>query len=124
MDSENLSSLATHCSDYNEEVVSCKYTLQGKFICFTYYITLQINNNELPENRMIATTLGKEKNFERYMKRVMPFVQVMREKMELRGLSALNLTLDFDEFSVLQNNKKYLENTLDVSNKLVSHIFV
>ena len=48
------------------------------------------------------------------MKRVMPFVQVMKEKMQLLGLSALNLTLDFDEFKVLQDNKKYLENTLDV----------
>lgn len=45
----------------------------------------------------------------------MPFVQVMKEKMQLVGLSALNLTLDFDEFKILQDNKKYLQNTLDVS---------
>lgn len=45
----------------------------------------------------------------------MPFVQVMKEKMQLIGLSALNLTLDFDEFKILQDNKKYLQNTLDVS---------
>lgn len=45
----------------------------------------------------------------------MPFVQVMREKMQFVGLSALNLTLDFDEFKILQDNKKYLQNTLDVS---------
>lgn len=52
------------------------------------------------------------------MKRVMPFVQVVREKMEQIGLSALDLTLDFDEFKVLQDNKQYLENTLDVSTVL------
>lgn len=49
------------------------------------------------------------------MKRLMPFVQVVREKIQLAGLNAFNLTLDFDEFKVLQDNKKYLENTLDVS---------
>lgn len=49
------------------------------------------------------------------MKRLMPFVQVIREKIQLVGLNAFNLTLDFDEFKVLQDNKKYLENTLDVS---------
>lgn len=59
--------------------------------------------------------MGNLQELKKHMKRVMPFVQVMKEKMQLLGLSALNLTLDFDEFKVLQDNKKYLENTLDVS---------
>lgn len=45
----------------------------------------------------------------------MPFVQLIKEKMEVAGLSALNLTLDFNEFDVLKNNKEYLKNTLGVS---------
>ncbi|XP_076244562.1 leucyl-tRNA synthetase isoform X2 [Calliopsis andreniformis] len=77
------------------------------------------NNNKLPENKVIATELGKIQELKKYMKRVMPFVQVMREKMDLIGLSALNLTLDFDEFTVLQDNKKYLENTLDLENIVI-----
>lgn len=59
--------------------------------------------------------MGKLQELKKHMKRVMPFVQIMKEKMQLLGLSALNLTLEFDEFKVLQDNKKYLENTLDVS---------
>ena len=74
------------------------------------------NNNKLPENKIIAVELGKLQELKRYMKRVMPFVQIIREKMELLGLSALNLSLDFNEFSVLEINKKYLENTLDLEN--------
>ncbi|XP_031828654.2 leucyl-tRNA synthetase isoform X1 [Nomia melanderi] len=74
------------------------------------------NGNKLPENKIISTELGKMQELKKYMKRVMPFVQLMREKMELHGLNALNLTLDFDEFKILQDNKKYLENTLDLEN--------
>lgn len=59
--------------------------------------------------------MGKHQELKKYMKRLMPFVQVIREKIQLVGLNAFNLTLDFDEFKVLQDNKKYLENTLDVS---------
>lgn len=55
------------------------------------------------------------------MKRLMPFVQVIREKIQLVGLNAFNLTLDFDEFKVLQDNKKYLENTLDLENIVIKY---
>ncbi|XP_076289357.1 leucyl-tRNA synthetase [Lasioglossum baleicum] len=79
------------------------------------------NGNKLPENKIIATELGKLQDLKKYMKRVMPFVQFMRGKMEQIGLNALNLTLDFDEFKVLQDNKKYLENTLDVENIVIKY---
>ncbi|XP_076749631.1 leucyl-tRNA synthetase [Xylocopa sonorina] len=79
------------------------------------------NDNKLPENKIIAIELGKLAELKKYMKRVMPFVQVMKEKMDSVGLSALNLTLDFDEFKVLQDNKKYLENTLDLENIVIKY---
>lgn len=49
------------------------------------------------------------------MKRVMPFVQTTREKVNQLGVKALALTLEFDEAEVLRNNSGYLANTLDVS---------
>lgn len=55
------------------------------------------------------------------MKRVMPFVQLVKEKMGTVGVSALNLTLDFNELEVLETNKEYLMNTLEVS-RLYVHI--
>lgn len=51
------------------------------------------------------------------MKRVMPFVQATREKVDQYGLKALALTLEFDETEVLRKNSIYLANTLDVRNK-------
>lgn len=79
------------------------------------------NDNKLPENKIIASELGKLQELKKHMKRVMPFVQVMKEKMQLLGLSALNLTLDFDEFKVLQDNIKYLENTLNLENIVIKY---
>jgi len=69
----------------------------------------------LPDNKVLSTTFAGKAELKKYMKRVMPFVQLVKEKMETVGLSALNLTLDFDEFHVLETNKEYLKNTLGVS---------
>jgi hypothetical protein len=63
------------------------------------------------------------------MKRVMPFAQAAREKIDTVGVQALNLTLEFDEMEVLSRSIVYLESTLDVSVKpfrlflLIEHIF-
>lgn len=45
----------------------------------------------------------------------MPFAQMVKEKLIKIGDSAFNIKLDFDEKHVLEVNKSYLENTLDVS---------
>ncbi|KOB74537.1 Leucyl-tRNA synthetase [Operophtera brumata] len=50
----------------------------------------------------------------RYMKRVMPFVQATRDNVARIGTEALSVGLLFDEASVLNNNKQYLLNTLDL----------
>lgn len=56
----------------------------------------------------------------KFMKRVMPFVQATREKVDQLGVKALALTLEFDEAEVLRNNSPYLANTLDVSHFIIS----
>ena len=46
----------------------------------------------------------------------MPFVAYLKEQANAKGSSALNSTLDFNEFDTLNINNKYLVNTLQVSN--------
>ncbi|XP_034937128.1 leucine--tRNA ligase, cytoplasmic [Chelonus insularis] len=72
------------------------------------------NGQSLPENKVIASELSGKNELKKYMKKVMPFVQVLKEKVETLGISALNLTLDFDEVNVLTGSKDYLKSTLDL----------
>ncbi|KAG8195905.1 hypothetical protein JTE90_001140 [Oedothorax gibbosus] len=71
-------------------------------------------HNGLPDNKIIASELGKLSDLKKYMKKVMPFAQVMKEKATTLGISALNLFLDFDEMTILKQNTEYLLSTLDL----------
>lgn len=72
------------------------------------------NGGKFPDNKEISVELCSKPELKKYMKRVMPFVQATRDKVNSTGLNALRLTLDFDEMAVLAMNKAYLENTLDL----------
>lgn len=82
---------------------------------------MQENGNILPDNKTISSALGKKDLLKKYMKRAMPFAQMVKEKLIKVGDSAFNIKLDFDEKHVLEVNRTYLENTLDVS---ISFYFV
>ncbi|XP_050318861.1 leucine--tRNA ligase, cytoplasmic [Bactrocera neohumeralis] len=72
-------------------------------------------DGKFPENKVIASTLQQKEQLKKFMKRVMPFAQMIREKVESgKGVEALAINLEFDERQVLLNNLDYLRNTLDV----------
>ncbi|KAL9925501.1 leucyl-tRNA synthetase isoform 1-T1 [Glossina fuscipes fuscipes] len=76
---------------------------------------LYSTHQALPDNKVLAATLQKKAELTKFMKRVMPFVQTVREKVENgKGLSALAVNLDFDERQVLVDNLEYLKSTLDL----------
>lgn len=68
----------------------------------------------LPENKLVAAELNSKSELKKYAKKLMPFVQATREKVEKIGLAAYNLTLDFSEMNALEENKEYLKQTLEV----------
>lgn len=68
----------------------------------------------LPDNKIISIKLGANPELKKYMKRVMPFVQATRENMERVGIEALSVGLPFDEAAILNDNKLYLQSTLDL----------
>lgn len=72
------------------------------------------NNKVLPDNKVIATELGALPELKKYMKRVMPFVAMIKENLEKNGPRVLDLELEFDERAVLMENLVYLTNSLEL----------
>ncbi|XP_077360858.1 leucine--tRNA ligase, cytoplasmic [Festucalex cinctus] len=72
------------------------------------------NNGVLPDNKVIASDLGALPELKKYMKRVMPFVAMIKENLEKSGPRVLDLELEFDERAVLTENLVYLTNSLEL----------
>ncbi|XDV39279.1 hypothetical protein PO909_008541 [Leuciscus waleckii] len=71
------------------------------------------NSGVLPDNKVIATELGAMPELKKYMKRVMPFVAMIKDSLEKIGPRVLDLELEFDERTVLLENIVYLTNSLE-----------
>lgn len=79
------------------------------------FFFLQKGGAKMPDNKTIAAALNPKPELKRHMKKVMPFVQAVKQKAELMGIAALQQNLSFDEHEVLCINLNYLKNTLEVS---------
>lgn len=73
-------------------------------------------NKTLPDNKEMCKVLDRVPSLQKYMKKVMPFVLAVKERVDKSGEAALKDTLEFDERSILEDNIDYLQATLDLKN--------
>ncbi len=57
---------------------------------------------------MVSVELAKRAELKKVMKRVMPFVAFVKEKVAEAGMAALDTSLPWDERTVLESNKDYI----------------
>ncbi|XP_042547982.1 leucine--tRNA ligase, cytoplasmic [Dipodomys spectabilis] len=74
----------------------------------------EANSGKLPDNKVIASELSNLPELKKYMKKVMPFVAMIKENVEKMGPHVLDLQLEFDEQAVLIENIVYLTNSLEL----------
>ena len=67
-----------------------------------------------PDNKLVSQELAKKPELKKVMKRTMPFVAFMKEKVAAKGLSALDASLPWDEAEVLRANLPYITAALDL----------
>ncbi|VDN53772.1 unnamed protein product [Dracunculus medinensis] len=62
----------------------------------------------LPDNKLVSRQLLSDDSLKKVSKKVMPFVQVIRENLNIHGVSALDTACRFDQAEVLRENSEYI----------------
>ncbi|KAF8357755.1 lars-1 [Pristionchus pacificus] len=75
----------------------------------------------LPDNKAISQLIGKEDSLKKFAKKTMPFVQMVKEAYEAKGATALAVACEFDQAAVLEENRDYLMNGLELDGLKIRH---
>jgi len=76
-------------------------------------LSSSVVNDALPDNKTLAQKFGKMPELKKYQKKVMPFVQMLKERVGKVGVKkGLEQTVNFDEGAILYHYNYYLENNL------------
>ncbi|CAB3401861.1 unnamed protein product [Caenorhabditis bovis] len=79
------------------------------------------SNNELPDNKSISVLIAKEESLKKFMKKAMPFVQMVKENYAAKGASALVSNSAIDQEAILRENLDYILNSLDLDRVSIRH---
>ncbi|GMS90602.1 hypothetical protein PENTCL1PPCAC_12777 [Pristionchus entomophagus] len=79
------------------------------------------NAGQLPENKSISQLIAKDESLKKFAKKTMPFVQMVKENFELKGVAALAVACEFDQAAVLVENRDYLMNGLELDGLAIRH---
>jgi len=85
------------------------------------HLSKEYVNGNVPENKKLASDFAKLPELKKYQKKIMPFVQMVKERIGVIGVErGLQQTSEFDEIEVLNSNLAYLKSSLEVCEALFS----
>jgi leucyl-tRNA synthetase len=88
----------THCTVY----VAKSYPA---WQCTVLDTMREMHTKNITDKKALSVEMGKKADLKKYMKRVMPFVAFMQDRVDSVGVSALDTSLPWDETAVLEKNK-------------------
>ncbi|PAV80153.1 hypothetical protein WR25_19942 [Diploscapter pachys] len=94
--------------------IAKEYPMWQKIVLQNLETLAKENNGQFPDNSVIAKTLGKEEALKKFSKKTMPFVVVVKEEFARKGMAALKVACEYDQVEILNINKEYLLNSLDL----------
>merc|ERR1712115_206580 len=94
----------THCTAY----VAKSYPAWQATVLDTLREMYGGDTTSPPDNKMVSQELGKKAELKKFMKKTMPFVAFMKDKVVTKGLSALDTSLPWDETAVLKDNLAFI----------------
>ncbi|XP_047126079.1 leucine--tRNA ligase, cytoplasmic isoform X1 [Hydra vulgaris] len=74
----------------------------------------ETNNNSFPDNKEVMAICKDEEMVKKHMKKLMPFVAYVKDRVQSEGASAMDLTVPFDETAVLTENLAYLLKSVEL----------
>lgn len=79
------------------------------------HLSSEYKDGKEPENKSLAAAFSKMPELKKYQKKLMPFVQMIKERVRTLGVEyGLKQTSEFDEIEVLEKNRSYFMNSLEV----------
>ncbi|EFO88149.1 hypothetical protein CRE_06956 [Caenorhabditis remanei] len=84
-------------------------------------VLAKANNGALPDNKVISQMIGKEESLKKFAKKAMPFVQMIKERYEQKGASALASSSPIDQTAILNENIDFIMNALDLDSFSIRH---
>lgn len=107
-------------SDADNQLKKCVIYVAEKYQGWMEIVLLKLkelyseSENTLPDSNEIFQSLKTVSELSPYLKKVMPFVQMLKDNLSIKKAATLDIVLPFNEKSVLQAHEVYLASTLKV----------
>jgi len=94
--------------------IAKEYPMWQRTVLITLRRMYEENGNVFPESKSIMGVLKNDEVVKKYMKKLMPFVAYIKDRVSKEGVTAMDLTVPFDETSILVDNLGYLVKAIDL----------
>lgn len=79
-------------------------------------------NNNAPNEKDIIAKLSSDESMKKNIKKIMPFIAIVKEQFKQQGISAFDLKLEFDEKEFVASNAEFIKKSLELKEVEVKYV--